>query len=104
MVPLAHVDEYGRRFGVIRDPAGRFGYVFSDRTLTLAEAPVSGFDAALVFLENGAVRRDEKWRWHSVIGHDLFLYWAFAGMALPEAMVFPDTSDALKTFRVWSGD
>ncbi|OLB81255.1 MAG: hypothetical protein AUI14_03980 [Actinobacteria bacterium 13_2_20CM_2_71_6] len=101
-VPLPYTDEDGRWFGVIVDPRGRTGYVFADRTVVLAQAPVAGFDAALVFLENGGVRRDEKWRWHAVIGHDLFLYWAFRGMGLPERMVYPDTSDALKTFRVWS--
>jgi hypothetical protein len=101
-VPLSHVDGHGRRFGVIADPRGRRGYVFADRTLVVADAPVAGFDAALVFLENGGVRRDEKWRWHAVIGHDLFLYWSFHGMGLPERMVYPDTSDALKTFRVWA--
>ncbi|MFB9451729.1 glycosyltransferase family 2 protein [Dactylosporangium vinaceum] len=102
VVPLAHTAGDGRRFGVLRDPHGRLGYVLQDRTLVLADAPVSGWDAALVFLENGGVRPDERWRWHSVIGHDLFLYWAFAGMGLPEQMVYPDTSDALKTFRVWA--
>jgi hypothetical protein len=101
-VPLAHVDEHGRRFGVLCDGAGRRGYVLEDRNLVLAEAPVSGFDAALIFLENGGVRRGEKWRWHTVIGHDLFLYWAFRGIGLPVEAVFPDTSDALKAFRVWS--
>jgi hypothetical protein len=101
-VPLEARDEAGRRFGVVVDPEGRRGYVFEDRTLVPAEAPVSGYDAALVFLENGGVRSDEKWRWHCVVGHDLFLFWSFAGMGLPERMVFPDTSDALKTMRVWS--
>lgn len=101
-VPLPYRDPHGRRFGVVRDAYGRRGYLMEDRNLVLDEAPVSGFDAALVFLENGGVRRTEKWRWHAVIGHDLFLHWAFAGMGLPERMVFPDTSDALKTFRVWS--
>lgn len=102
VVPLLGLDEHGRRFGVMSDPAGRLAYIFADRTLVLAEAPVSGYDAALVFLENGGTRRDEKWRWHTVIGHDLFLFWAFAGMGIPEYMIFPDTSDALKTIRVWS--
>lgn len=101
-VPLAHADEHQRRFGVLRDSAGRRAYIFADRTLVLHEAPVSGLDTALVTLENACIRRDEKWRWHAVVGHDLFLYWAFAGMGLPERMVFPDTSDALKTFRAWS--
>ncbi len=101
-VPLPNVAPDGRRFGVLADPPGHVAYVLEDRTLVLAEAPVSGFDAALVFLENGGVRPDEKWRWHAVVGHDLFLYWAFRGMGLPEGMVYPDTSDALKTFRVWS--
>ncbi|MBB5870025.1 hypothetical protein F4553_003404 [Allocatelliglobosispora scoriae] len=101
-VPLSQVDEHGRRFGVLADPSGRLAYAFADRTVVLAEAPVAGFDAALVFLENGGVRREEKWRWHSVIGHDLFLYWSFRGMGLPESVIFPDSSDAMKTFRVWS--
>jgi len=57
-VPLASIDPHGRRFGVLRDPVGRFGYVLADR----AQAPVSGFDAALVFLENGGVTPAGKWR------------------------------------------
>ena len=73
--------------------------LFHDHTDHL---PTRGFERALAFLMDGRVRTDERWRWHSVIGHDLFLYWSFAGMGLPESMVFPDTSDALKTFRVWS--
>lgn len=48
------------------------------------------------------MRADEKWRWHSVIGHDLFLLWMFQRMGIPEAVVAPDTSDALKVFRCWS--
>src|SRR6185312_1859218 len=71
--PLAHTDEHGRRFAVLSDQDGHRAFGFEDGMLTLAEAPVSGFDAALVFLENGGVRPEEKWRWHSVIGHDLFL-------------------------------
>jgi hypothetical protein len=101
-VPLAATDEHGRRFGTLRDRAGHVAYVLHDRTLVLARAPVSGFDAALVFLENGGVRPEQRWRWHAVVAHDLFLYWAFAGMGLPAAMVYPDTSDALKMFRTWS--
>ena len=102
LVPLTYTDNNGRRFGVIRDSAGRLGYVYEDRGLVLGEAAVSGFDAALVFLENGGVGRAEKWRWHALVGHDLFLYWAFAGLGLPEEMIYPDTSDALKVFRAWS--
>lgn len=101
-VPLVSVDGHGRRFGVLRDPDGRIGYVLADRTLVLAQVPVSGFDAALVFLENGGVRAADKWRWHALVAHDLFLYWAFVGLGLPEEMVYPDTSDALKMFRAWS--
>jgi hypothetical protein len=101
-VELASEDQHGRRFGVLRDPAGRIAYVLSDRTLVLPKAPVSGFDSALVFLENSGVRRSEKWRWHAVLGHDLFLRWAFEGMGLPEEVIFPDTSDALKMFRAWA--
>ncbi|WP_328341087.1 glycosyltransferase family A protein [Micromonospora sp. NBC_00421] len=101
-VPLCNRDEHGRRFGVLRDPAGRLAYLLEDRTLVLAEAPVSGDDAALTFLENGQVGADEMWRWHAVIGHDIFLSWLFAGMGAPEEMIYPDTSDALKAFRVWA--
>lgn len=101
-VPLTGQDAWGRRFGLLVDGEGHLAYLFEDRTLVLDLAPVSGFDGALVFLENGGVRRDEKWRWHTLVGHDLFLLWSFAGMGLPETMIFPDTSDALKTFRVWS--
>ena len=102
LVPSAHTDEHGRRFGVIEDDSRRRGYIFEDRTLVLANAPGSGFDEALVFLENGGVTEKNKWRWHALVAHDLFLYWAFAGLGLPEEMVYPDTSDALKMFRVWS--
>ncbi|GAA4075350.1 hypothetical protein GCM10022248_50340 [Nonomuraea soli] len=101
-VPMPATDKHGRRFGTVRDPAGRLAYVLEDRTIVLAEAPVSGWDAALVFLENGGVRRDEKWRWHAVVGHDIFLTWLFDGMGVPEAMVYPDTSDALKAIRTWA--
>jgi hypothetical protein len=100
-VPLCHAED-GRGFGVLRDPAGRLAYVLSDRTLVLADAPVSGSDAALVALENGVIRRDDKWRWHALIGHDLFLHWLFAGLGMPEEAVYPDTSDAMKTIRTWA--
>jgi Glycosyltransferase like family 2 len=101
-VALCNRDGDGRRFGVLRDPAGRLAYVLADRTLVLAEAPVSGSDAALVYLENGGVRAGQKWRWHGLIGHDLFLHWLFAGLGVPEEVVYPDTSDALKTIRAWA--
>ncbi|MEV0006071.1 glycosyltransferase family A protein [Micromonospora sp. NPDC050980] len=101
-VPLTQREPGGRRYGVCRDRRGAAAVVFEDRTLLLERAPVSGYDAALVFLENGGIRPDEKWRWHSLIGHDLFLYWAFVGMGIPEEAIFPDTSDALKMIRVWS--
>ncbi|MEU6575141.1 glycosyltransferase family A protein [Streptomyces sp. NPDC046805] len=101
-VPLCNTDELGRRFGVLRDPGGRVAYVMEDRSLVLTDAPVSGDDAALTFLENGLIREDEKWRWHAVIGHDIFLTWLFAGMGAPEEMIYPDTSDALKAIRVWA--
>jgi len=101
-VALCNRDEEGRRFGVLRDPAGRLAYVLADRTLVLAQAPVSGHDAALVYLENGGVAADQKWRWHGLIGHDLFLYWLFAGLGVPEEVIYPDTSDALKTIRAWA--
>lgn len=100
--PLHRLDDRGRRYGVIEDPAGARAYVMEDRTIVLDRAPVSGFDSALLFLENGGVRADEKWRWHSVIGHDLFLLWMFQSMGIPEAVIAPDTSDALKVFRCWS--
>ena len=101
-VDLRHRDEHGRRFGVLRDAAGRRAYLLEDRTLVLAEAPVSGTDAALTALENGLVTSRDKWRWHAVIGHDIFLSWLFEGMGMPEEMIYPDTSDALKTFRAWA--
>ncbi|RPF19990.1 glycosyltransferase family A protein [Myceligenerans xiligouense] len=99
--PVQH-DEAVGRFAVYQDPAGRVAYLLPDRTLLLAAAPVSGTDAALLALENGTVGHDETWKWHTAIGHDIFLRWAFLGMGLPEEVVFPDTSDALKTFRVWA--
>jgi hypothetical protein len=101
-VALCNRDEEGRPFGVLRDRAGRLAYVLADRTLVLAEAAVSGSDAALVYLENGGIRTGQKWRWHGLIGHDLFLYWLFAGLGVPEEVVYPDTSDALKTIRAWA--
>jgi hypothetical protein len=101
-VQLRHVDHHGRRFGVLRDPAGRLGFVLGDRTLVLAEAPATGDDTTLVFLENGGVRPEEKWRWHALIGHELFLRWLFAGNGVPVEMVYPDTSDALKLVRAWA--
>jgi hypothetical protein len=76
--------------------------VLADRRVVLAQVPSCGDDEALLQLDDGAVPRSAKWRWHALVGHDLFLSWAFAGMGLPEQMVFPDTSDALKTFRAWS--
>ncbi|HLJ87840.1 MAG TPA: glycosyltransferase family A protein [Candidatus Angelobacter sp.] len=101
-IPLANKDSRGRRFATLQDEKGHKAYILDDRTLVLAEAPVSGLDGPMVFLENSGVKPDEKWRWHAVIGHDLFLYWAFVGMGIPEEMVYPDTSDALKMFRTWS--
>ncbi|MBL0885597.1 glycosyltransferase family A protein [Myceligenerans indicum] len=99
--PVRH-DETVGRFAVFEDPDGKVAYLLPDRTLLLASAPVSGTDAALLALENGLVGADEAWKWHTAIGHDIFLRWAFLGMGLPEEIVFPDTSDALKTFRVWA--
>jgi hypothetical protein len=97
------VDEHpAGRFAVLRDPAGALAYAMSDRRLVLDRAPVSGVDAALLHLESGAVGAADRWRWHALVGHDLFLYWMFAGMGVPEEIVYPDTSDALKTFRVWA--
>ena len=79
-IKLSNHDALGRRFAVLIDGEGHLAYVLSDRTIVLDELPVSGTDAALVYLENGSVREDEKWRWHAVIGHDLFLSWAFEWM------------------------
>lgn len=101
-IELSNRDALGREFAVLMDDKGHLAYVLSDRTIVLDEAPVSGTDAALVYLENESVKRNEKWRWHAVVGHDLFLSWAFERMGLPEEVIFPDTSDALKMFRVWS--
>ncbi|ASC72890.1 hypothetical protein XM38_038500 [Halomicronema hongdechloris C2206] len=102
IVKLNNRDALGRKFAALIDNEGHLAYVLSNRTIVLDEAPVSGTDAALVYLENDSVKEDEKWRWHAVIGHDLFLSWAFEEMGLPEESIFPDTSDALKMFRVWS--
>jgi len=101
-VPLACVAPDGRRFGVLRDAEGALAFLFEDRYLVLHRAPVSGFDAALVFLENQGVGRDEQWKWHTAIGHDLFLLWMFQQGGVPEEIVAPDTSDALKMFRCWA--
>lgn len=102
VIKLSNHGTLGRRFAVLIDDEGHLAYVLSDRIIVLDEAPVLGTDAALVYLEKDSVRKDEKWRWHALIGHDLFLGWAFERMGLPEEMIFPDTSDALKMFRVWS--
>lgn len=72
-----------------------------ERTTVLGEAPHLGVEAALRFVEDG-LRPTDKWRWHAVLGHDIFLQWLFACRDLPEPMVYPDTSDALKTFRAWA--
>lgn len=101
-VPLCYRDAGGEPFGALRDAAGRLAYVLADRRIVVAEAPVSGLDEPLVMLDNRAVEPRDKWRWHALVGHDMFLTWAFEGMGLPVEMVFPDTSDALKMFRVWS--
>ncbi|MCB1951987.1 MAG: glycosyltransferase family 2 protein [Rhodocyclaceae bacterium] len=101
-VPLTCVAPDGRRFGVLSDAEGALAFVFEDRYLVLHQAPVSGFDAALVFLENQGVGRDEQWKWHTAIGHDLFLLWMFQQGGVPEEIVAPDTSDALKMFRCWA--
>ncbi len=92
----------GVRFGVIVDPAGNRVLVFEDGFLIPERAPVAGYDAVLVHLDNGLVGKDEVWRWHSMIGHDLFLVWSFAAMGLQRELILPDTSDALKSFRVWT--
>ncbi|MEM1301538.1 MAG: glycosyltransferase family 2 protein, partial [Pseudomonadota bacterium] len=73
-----------------------------DRFLGLTRAPTAGYDSALVYLENGRVSPSEVWRWHSLIGHDLFLLWCFSGAGLSTEQILPDTSDALKSFRVWA--
>lgn len=101
-IALASRDALGRPFGILKDREGHIAYVRSDRTLVLDGPPVSDLDTVLMVLENGIVCRDEKWRWHSLTGLDLFLRWAFQGMGVPEEMVYPDTSDALKLFRAWS--
>lgn len=100
--PFTGRDDEGRRVAVLRDAEGRRAWVLEDRRLVLEVAPVSGYDAALVSLENGEVSTDEIWKWHTVVGHDLFLWWSFVGLGLEERFVFPDTSDALKTVRAWA--
>jgi hypothetical protein len=94
--------ETGERFGVLVDPDGNRALVFEDRFLVLERAPVAGYDSSLVYLENGRVGLSEIWRWHSLIGHDLFLLWSFTVMGLSRDFILPDTSDALKAFRVWA--
>ncbi|MET0355891.1 MAG: glycosyltransferase family A protein, partial [Cellvibrio sp.] len=101
-VPLIASTPDGRRFGVLQDPQGARAFVIEDRNIVLHQAPVSGFDAALVFMENGGVREDEQWKWHTAIGHDLFLLWMFQHQEVPEEIISPDTSDALKMFRCWA--
>lgn len=101
-VSFIAVNNEGIRFGVLRDPDGNRAFIFEDRFLILERAPVSGFDSALVYLENKRVTEGEIWRWHSLIGHDLFLLWSFIGMGLRTEFILPDTSDALKSFRVWA--
>ncbi|UXY14138.1 glycosyltransferase family 2 protein [Chitiniphilus purpureus] len=101
-VPLDCTAPDGRRFGVLQDPDGALAFAFEDRYLVLHRAPVSGFDAALVCLENQGIGKDEQWKWHTAIGHDLFLLWMFQQGGVPEEIVAPDTSDALKMFRCWA--
>lgn len=100
--PYVGSTETGERFGVLVDPDGNRALAFEDRFLVLERAPVAGYDSVLVHLENGRVRPDEIWRWHSLIGHDLFLLWSFSAMGLSRDFILPDTSDALKAFRVWA--
>ncbi|WP_051242003.1 glycosyltransferase family A protein [Azohydromonas australica] len=101
-VPLAHRAPDGRRFGVLQDPAGARAFVLEDRQVVLHQAPVTGYDAVLVFMENGGVGPDEQWKWHTMLGHDMFLLWMFRAFGVPEEVVAPDTSDALKMFRCWA--
>lgn len=101
-VSFVGVSKTGERFGVLVDPKGNHALVFEDRFLSLNRAPMAGYDSALVYLENGRVKPDEVWRWHSLIGHDLFLLWCFNGMGFSKDLILPDTSDALKSFRVWA--
>ncbi len=101
-VPFVATLESDLKFGVIEDPDGRIAYIFSDGIITLEAAPVSGLETSLRFLECGGVQTTEKWKWHTLIGHDLFLLWAFQHMGLSESLILPDTSDALKMFRAWA--
>ncbi|RYZ94929.1 MAG: glycosyltransferase family 2 protein, partial [Moraxellaceae bacterium] len=101
-VPLTCITPDGRRFGVLQDRDGARAFIIEDRTLVLHCAPVSGFDAVMVFMENGGVREDEQWKWHTAIGHDLFLLWMFQNQGVPKEIIAPDTSDALKMFRCWA--
>ncbi|MGI2030340.1 hypothetical protein, partial [Endozoicomonas acroporae] len=91
----------GLRFGVISDENQVNTYVFEDGTMTIEPAYVSGSETALLFLENEKLNKNEKWKWHTMVGHDLFLTWAFQRMGLNESLILPDTSDALKMFRAW---
>ncbi|AIO66538.1 glycosyltransferase [Burkholderia oklahomensis] len=114
---LATIDAYGhlsraerRRLATaaggravwLRDPQGHLAKCFPDGQMLLQQLPVSGEDRAVVYLENGYIERDQKWKWHALIGHDLFLRRLFTDLGFLEEAVLPDTSDALKTFRCWS--
>lgn len=101
-VPLTSMAPDGRRFGVLVDQNGARAFVVEDGTLALEQAPVSGYDAALLALENKAIGKDEKWKWHTLIGHDLFLLELFQRGGIPTSLIAPDTSDALKMFRAWA--
>ena len=101
-VPFIAQTDGNEKFGVFLDQDGNRAYIFENRHLILEKAPYSGFENTLVFLENSAIGSDNVWRWHGLIGHDIFLLWAFAEMGLSENLILPDTSDALKGFRAWA--
>ncbi|CAH2934349.1 MAG: hypothetical protein CPSOU_6532 [uncultured Paraburkholderia sp.] len=89
-------------YTLLRDAEGNRAKLFPDGQLLLEKLPVSGDDRALIYLEKSYIGADEKWKWHALIGHDLFLRHLFTDCGFIEDGVLPDTSDALKTFRCWS--
>lgn len=100
-VPFAGQSPSGLHFGVMQDPQGKRAYILENRQILLESEPVSGYENVLIYQENGNVSRNEIWKWHSLIGHDLFLLGAFRQAKLARELILPDTSDALKSFRAW---
>ncbi|AJY50072.1 glycosyltransferase [Halomonas sp. KO116] len=87
---------------VLIDKEGNKAKLYIDGQLLLEQSTVSGDDRSLVYLNNNYIERNEKWKWHTLVGHDIFLRSLYTMFSFPEEAILPDTSDALKTFRCWS--